>query len=758
MKERRRSLYGRLGFAFTTLLLLGGFRATESAEGAIIRVPEDRATIQEAIDSAGPGDEIVVATGTYPENIDLKGKAVRLFAPEGATLRGDGSNPVIVCATGEGPDTVIEGFTIENGFGRTLVTLTFGGGIFCLRTSPTLVGNWIRANVADHGGGIAALQGSPTLIDNRFEANYDKSRYPLSGGALYLEGPSEPVLRGNEIDSHFVTRGGSAVFGIDDANAILEDNVIRGNRITQSFSGGTIHFQRSNAEIRRNTIADNRSDGDGGGLLLEESSTILEDNQIVDNEATLLGGGILIRGNGVSFLGGNFISRNAAGIGGGLAIESSSPSLIDNRIIDNRTFGRLEGGGGGLFLRNCKDVLVAGGEVSLNFTSQPGGGLSAIDSSELTLRDVRLEGNIAGFFGGGISLSGSEARLQRCRVLRGSARSGGGVAAVDSDLSIEGSLVARSTAEVSGGGLLVDRTRLTLTNATIAANEASVSGGGLQTGGSSDSLTVTNSILYGNTAEEGAQIQSGTPSLVVNYSDVEGGWPGDANLDADPLFVQPHFDDFRLRMLSPCIDRGDASAPDLGDRDFEGEERIQDGDLDGLAVIDLGADEADPGIASRFGGVGAANGGVDDVLLFDGTAGDSRREVRIGFGEPIVFDVVPPTAGPNPAKFVIYAYLAEPDPFTVALQPFGLGVSTFPTPLNRTTPRQYRKAWNNLGFESRLGPADLPSSPAPSRLFERMGGVPFRVKLTLQGLIEDAASTADGPASLTNAIVLLVEG
>ena len=51
--------------------------------------------------------------------------------------------------------------------------------------------------------------------------------------------------------------------------------------------------------------------------------------------------------------------------------------------------------------------------------------------------------------------------------------------------------------------------------------------------------TLTNSILWGNNASEGAEIvlRSGTfgpASLIVSYSNVQGGWSGIGNINADP--------------------------------------------------------------------------------------------------------------------------------------------------------------------------------------------------------------------------------
>ena len=44
---------------------------------------------------------------------------------------------------------------------------------------------------------------------------------------------------------------------------------------------------------------------------------------------------------------------------------------------------------------------------------------------------------------------------------------------------------------------------------------------------------------------------------VVTYSNIVGGYPGEGNTEADPLFVDPENGDFRIQRSSPCIDTGD---------------------------------------------------------------------------------------------------------------------------------------------------------------------------------------------------------
>ncbi|MCF8056209.1 MAG: hypothetical protein K9K37_06185 [Desulfocapsa sp.] len=72
----------------------------------------------------------------------------------------------------------------------------------------------------------------------------------------------------------------------------------------------------------------------------------------------------------------------------------------------------------------------------------------------------------------------------------------------------------------------------------------------------------------------------------ATYSDLGG------NISQDPGFVNPDIYDYHLNSSSPCIDMGINSAPQLPATDFEGDNRTIDGDHNGTAIVDIGADEA----------------------------------------------------------------------------------------------------------------------------------------------------------------------
>ena len=96
--------------------------------GKIITVndngPADFNTIQAAIYPAGEGDTVIVAEGTYNENINFIGTNITLTStdpndPEivaGTVIRGDGTTSVVIFSGSEDASCELRGFTITGGY------------------------------------------------------------------------------------------------------------------------------------------------------------------------------------------------------------------------------------------------------------------------------------------------------------------------------------------------------------------------------------------------------------------------------------------------------------------------------------------------------------------------------------------------------------------------------------------------------------------------------------------------------------------
>ncbi len=77
---------GRCSALFRTFCLLLLAIAPTALRAAIINVPANQPTIQAAINAAANGDTILVAPGTYYENINFNGKAITVTSSGGAAV------------------------------------------------------------------------------------------------------------------------------------------------------------------------------------------------------------------------------------------------------------------------------------------------------------------------------------------------------------------------------------------------------------------------------------------------------------------------------------------------------------------------------------------------------------------------------------------------------------------------------------------------------------------------------------------------
>ncbi len=285
--------------------------------GAIINVPADQATIQDAVDAASSGDEIVVADGTYTGvgNTDITwwNKQLWVHSANGA------SNCVIDCensarafvfdfssTTGRyiTNSTIIEGFTIRNGHidGHNLG----GGAIFMDEGYPTDPQNKL----------------TPIIRNNIFENNYSG----VYGGAIYYYYglPVEASLQ----------------------YCRIENNIFRNNT---AHYGGAISTQYSELKIRNNTFENNStfSGGAGGAIHIYNGSisdyntevkyNTFDSNTAIENEIYGTGGALYIAGMTGGYVYNNEFYNNEASSGGGAIFCAHSEFTVYNNLIYNNT-------------------------------------------------------------------------------------------------------------------------------------------------------------------------------------------------------------------------------------------------------------------------------------------------------------------------------------------------------------------------------------------------------------------------------------
>ena len=397
------------------------------------------------------------------------------------------------------------------------------------------------------------------------------------------------VLQGLTARNGRVDSGGGAVRVID-ADLVVRDCVVTGNRATES-GGGIGGSSAENVTLVRTTVARNVAGEEGGGLAVGGAAVLtLTGSTVRRNVAGTFAGGISA---GTVNLTGSAVNGNIARTGSG-GIDAATAMTLTDCTVSGNTGG---GGGGGFF---AQTATVTRCTVSGNAATFGGG----IDAGTVTLTNSTVSGNTAASDSGGINANAVTAT--NCTVSGNVAvgGSGGGISAPA--VTLTNCTVSGNVAGTSGGGI-ADSDGGTLLNCTVAENVAHVGGGLFY--GAGLTFSVKNTIVALNLVDVGGtgpdvsgDFASGGHNLIgdgtgAGFTD---GVSGDVvGTSANP--IDPRLGALRnnggltqtmaLLAGSPAIDRGDNGLlPPTDQRGF-GFARKKDGNGDSVAVVDIGAFE-----------------------------------------------------------------------------------------------------------------------------------------------------------------------
>jgi parallel beta-helix repeat protein len=307
----------------------------------------------------------------------------------------------------------------------------------------------------------------------------------------------------------------------------------------------------------------------------EEVNSILDGFTIINGYG--LGGGIYCWGASPTIT--NCTISNGWGNGGGIYCSGGGSPTITNCTITGNTAQTGHGGGrgGGIYCLSGSPVITDC-SIMYNTAKNDGGGIYSYDSSP-RITNCTITGNTAQTgHGGGVYCYMSESTITNCIINdNNTINYGGGIYGEESTLTLFNCMFTGNIGEI-GGGIYSYGSIVNTTNCTVTGNAArSVCGGAF-----GDTLSITNSILWGNTDASGtgesAQITYNVAPEVA-YSCIQDDDPNDMNvpfsdgdnIDDDPLFVRnpndggdgwgigdnDDFGDLHIQFYSPCINRGD---------------------------------------------------------------------------------------------------------------------------------------------------------------------------------------------------------
>ena len=211
------------------LFFIFGLSLIPARAFTVRNVPSQYPTIQSAIGASSNGDTVLVAPGTYKENIAFTGKSITvttdLTGPK-ATIDGGGlASTVTMIIPASAPQAVLSGFIIQNGSPGTS-RQSFGGGIV-VSGNALIQQNQIQNNASC---GIYVRSGTVLITNNLITGNaYDGgsgSNCQANGYGIFVEqttDPTSPVIQRNILDGNQF--GGIMV--ANNASATILRNVIR---------------------------------------------------------------------------------------------------------------------------------------------------------------------------------------------------------------------------------------------------------------------------------------------------------------------------------------------------------------------------------------------------------------------------------------------------------------------------------------------------------------------------------------------------
>ncbi|MHC4691269.1 MAG: choice-of-anchor Q domain-containing protein [Planctomycetota bacterium] len=308
-------------------------------------------------------------------------------------------------------------------------------------------------------------------------------------------------------------------------------------------------------------------------------------------------------------------TNNSARYGGGMYNYKSSPSLT------NCTFNQNSAGRAGGMFNCCQSNPTLTSCIFIRNSANQGGGMEN-EKSAPTLTNCSFRGN-RGFStcGSMTNLSLTNATLTNCIFSENSASKYAGIFNANSNLTMTNCSFIGNTAERHSGGMYNLGSTLILSQCLFSGNSSSGSCGAILTRGSyhrQSHITLTNCTFFGNSGIDGNSLvfdshSSCPPSIVqltncilwdgenpiwnndaskisITYSNVQCGWPGEGNIDADPCFVELGFwdadsvwveGDYHLLPDSSCIDAGDPNyIAGPNETDLDGRPRIIGGRID----------------------------------------------------------------------------------------------------------------------------------------------------------------------------------
>lgn len=499
------------------------------AANNLVRVPQDAATLDAAIQTVSNGGAIEMAAGTYAtpasgfsiKNANArKSFVIRAAAGAAVALDGGGSRSLVRIAQNPGQSVLFENITFQNGFttdisaaggvtlsnahaefrncvfagNRSALPATGGGAIGVLDgSSATFVNNSFRDNSAVNWGGAMVVRFSVGIVQGgsflRNRTNLPGHRLTSAGGGIYVLDATLRVI-GTDFENNEAGFVGGAIYAFGTwakgSDVLVSGSTFRGNQavadpccaVADLTTGGAVHAEDlTTLVIQQSLLVLNRADL-GGAIdtyraIVEIDGSVLRGNQSTRSKPSGKAGGA------ISAVSPDFNDAST---------ENGAINRRPARLVINGSL--IQGGPEVETLPASGGCVLASGDTGRQYgvTGVPLAGTAAENRAQ-----VVIHGTV----------------LSDCDVTTAVADgngSGGAISGNLIDLDLEDSMVIDSNATgpgSQGGGLtLLQESTARILRTTFARNSAVFWGGALMNMGSN--MTISNSRFYRNRVGTGA--------------------------------------------------------------------------------------------------------------------------------------------------------------------------------------------------------------------------------------------------------------
>lgn len=407
-----------------------------------------------------------------------------------------------------------------------------GGGLHNALSTVEFTAVGVRGNEANNGAGVwnaGTFSGSTTLLDKNTAVvdgggawnaltgtitltNQSRAEQNMAtrGGGLYNEGGI--YVYDSRLTNNIAGCGGGE-YQYDGLSRLVRSDVVNNAAIGPLCpgDGGGVHMA-GRLDMDAVRLAGNTAMANGGGIFVQDglTATVFITDSWLELNVAVAGAGGGVR-NGLlasTWITNSRVHTNVAQLGGGLWVFGRM-SVISTSLAAN--IASFNGGGIEAIGGPMTTTLIVADDSSLTrnqANNGVGGGIRAVGPVKLVMRDIMLAENFAGFDGGGLhtdvmipieivqlnlvgnfaGLDGGgwwlrsphfgmwDVRLDRNMAIGGN---GGGLALMDSNLTLSRTVFLSNTTNGHGGGMWVQGSVSLTHRVDITANVAGLNGGGI---------------------------------------------------------------------------------------------------------------------------------------------------------------------------------------------------------------------------------------------------------------------------------------